>query len=122
MKEFAKQCASMAGAGFAGACCLGVAGALSILSAVGAGFLINDAFLIPMFLGFCALSVGLLYSSARAHGSLAPFWVGLGGAILAFSALWFAAPLVYAGLAVLVASSAWDFWSGRRAVARKVAT
>jgi mercuric ion transport protein len=119
MKELVKQCSSIAGAGFAGACCLGVAGALSMLTAIGAGFLINDAILIPMFLGFCALSVGLLYSSARAHGNLAPFWVGLGGAILAFSALWFAAPLVYVGLAVLVASSVWDFWSARRASACK---
>lgn len=115
MKEFLKQCASVAGAGFAGACCLGVTGALSILSAVGAGFLINDAFLIPLYLGLLALSVWLLYSSTRSHGNLAPFWTGLAGALIAFAGLWILPALVYAGLAVLITGSAWDFWNVRAA-------
>ncbi|MBI4196019.1 MAG: MerC domain-containing protein [Betaproteobacteria bacterium] len=115
MKEFIKQCASVFGAGFAGACCLGVTGALSILSAIGAGFLINDAFLIPLYLGMLALSVWLLYSSARSHGNLTPFWSGLGAALVAFAGLWIHAALVYAGLAVLIGSSVWDFWSMRSA-------
>jgi mercuric ion transport protein len=117
MKELVKQCTSAAGAAFAGACCLGVPAALSVLSAIGAGFLINDAFLIPLFLGMCALSVWLLHSSARSHRNLAPFWVGLAGALVAFGGLWVHAALVYAGLAVLIASSVWDFFSGRRALA-----
>jgi mercuric ion transport protein len=117
MKELFKQFTSVAGAGFAGACCLGVTGALSLLTAIGAGFLINDAFLIPFFLGMCALSVWLLHSSARAHRNLAPFWTGLAGAFVAFGGLWVHAALVYAGLAVLIASSLWDFRNTRRAPA-----
>lgn len=113
MKEFLKQCTSVAGAGFAGACCLGATAALSVLSAIGAGFLINDAFLIPLYLGLLALSVWLLYSSTRFHGNLAPFWMGLGGAVVAFAGLWILSALVYAGIAVLIASSLWDFWNGR---------
>lgn len=109
MKELLKQFSSVAGAGFAGACCLGVTGALSLLSAIGAGFLVNDAFLIPLYLGLLVLSVWLLYSSARSHSNLAPFWVGLAGALVAFAGLWILPGLVYVGLAVLVAGSAWDF-------------
>ena len=71
MKESLKQFASVAGAGFAAACCLGLTAALSVLSAIGAGFLVNDVFLIPLYLGFLGLSVWLLYSSARSHGNLA---------------------------------------------------
>ena len=115
MKELVKQCTSVAGAGFAGACCLGVTGALSVLSAIGAGFLINDAFLIPLYLGLLGLSVWFLYSSARSHGNLTPYWVGFGAALVAFAGLWIHAALVYAGLAVLIASSAWDFWNIRSA-------
>ncbi len=115
MKDLLKQCTSVAGAGFAGACCLGVTGALSILSAVGAGFLINDAFLIPLYFGLLALSVWLLYSSTRSHGNLAPFWTGLAGAVVAFAGLWLLPALVYAGLAVLITSSVWDFWNMRGA-------
>lgn len=115
MKELLKQCSSVAGAGFAGACCLGVTGALSVLTAIGAGFLINDAFLIPLYLGLLGVSVWLLYSSAQSHGNLTPFWTGLAGALVAFAGLWILPALVYAGLAVLIAGSVWDFWKGRPA-------
>lgn len=117
MKELLKQCTSVGGAGFAGACCLGVSGALSLLTAIGAGFLNNDAFLIPLYLGLLALSVWLLYSSARSHGYLTPFWTGLAGALVAFAGLWILPALVYAGLAVLIASSVWDYWNMRSAQA-----
>lgn len=110
-----KQLASSLAAGFAGACCLGVTTALSALSAMGAGFLINEAFLIPLYLGLLALSARLLYSAARSHGNLAPFWAGLGGAVVALAGLWILPALVYAGLAVLIAGSLWDFWSARAA-------
>lgn len=115
MKELFKQFTSVAGAGFAGACCLGVTAALSALTAIGAGFLINDAFLIPLYLGLLGLSVWLLYSSAQSHGYLIPFWLGLGGAIVAFAGLWILPALVYAGLGVLIAGNVWDFWNRHRA-------
>jgi mercuric ion transport protein len=115
MQELLKQCSSVAGASFAGACCLGVPAALSVLSAIGAGFLINDAFLIPLYLGLLAVSAWLLFSSARSHNNLAPFWAGLGGAIVAFAGLWILPALVYAGLAVLILGSMWDFWNWRAA-------
>lgn len=117
MKELVKQCCSTAGAGFAGACCLGVTGALSVLTAIGAGFLINDAFLIPLYFALLALSAWLLYSSTRSHGNPAPFWTGLAGALVAFAGLWILPALVYAGLAALIGSSVWDFWNGRQALA-----
>ena len=109
MRELSKQCASAAGAAFAGACCLGVSGALSILSALGAGFLIHDVVLIPLYLGLMALSVWLLHRSTRPLGNPTPFRAGLAGATIAFIALWILPALVYAGLAVLVASSLWSY-------------
>lgn len=117
MKELFKQCASVAGAGIAAACCLGVTAALSVLAAIGAGFLIHDAFLIPLYLGLLGLSVWLLYRSARSHGNLAPFRAGPVGALMAFAGLWVSAALVYAGLAALIASNVWDFCNGRRVLA-----
>ena len=114
MKELLGQCASTVAAAFAGACCLGLTAALSVLTAIGAGFLINDAFLIPLYFGLLGLSVWLLYYSARAHANPTPFWTGFGGALVAFVGLWIHGVLVYAGLAVLIASSVWDFWSARQ--------
>ncbi len=115
MNELAKQLASLLGTGFAAACCLGITAALSVLTAIGAGFLINDAILIPLYLGLLGLSVWLLYASARSHNNLSPFWAGLGGAVVAFAGLWILPALVYAGLAVLIAGSVWDFWNMRAA-------
>jgi mercuric ion transport protein len=114
--DLAKQLASTLGAAFAAACCLGVAAALSALAAVGAGFLINDAVLIPLYVTFLALSLWLLYRSAKAHGSLAPFWLGLAGAAVALVGLWINPALVYAGLLALVAGNVGDYLRARRKV------
>jgi mercuric ion transport protein len=111
MKELAKQLASLLSAGFAAACCLGVTAALSALTTIGAGFLINDAFLIPLYGVLLGLSLWLLHRSVRAHGKLAPFRLAVGGAVMAFLGLWLSTLLVYAGLAAMVGASVWDFAS-----------
>jgi mercuric ion transport protein len=118
VKALIQQLASLFGTGFAAACCLGVTAALSALTAIGAGFLINDAVLIPAFVALVGLSLWLLYRSARAHRSLRPFWLGLAGAVVAFVGLWLAPVVVFAGLAACVAASVWDFLAARRAPAR----
>lgn len=115
MADLAKQLGSTLGAAFAAACCLGMTAALSALTAIGAGFLINDAFLIPLYVLLLALSLWLLYRSTNAHGSRLPFRVGLGGAAWALAGLWINPILVYAGLLALVAASVGDYLRGQRA-------
>lgn len=121
MKEYFNQFASMLGAGIAAACCLGLPVVLSALGAVGLGFLIHDAYLLPIFVGFVGLSLWLLLRSARGHNQLGPFWLSLAGGITASVALWFLVTgiypvnwLIYASLAVLITGSLWDFINGRR--------
>jgi mercuric ion transport protein len=119
MADLAKQLASTLGAAFAAACCLGATAALSALTAIGAGFLINDAFLIPLYSLLLALGLWLLYRSARAHGGLAPFWAGAGGALVALIGLWIHPLLVYGGLAAMVLANVADYLRrGRKATAR----
>lgn len=113
MKDLAKQLASTVSAGFAAACCLGVTAALSALTAIGAGFLINDAVLIPLYVALLALSVWLLYRSAKNHARLGPFWLGLAGAAVAFAGLWISSVLVYGGLLAIVAGNIADFAQAR---------
>jgi mercuric ion transport protein len=114
MNELAKQLTSLLGTGFAAACCLGVTAALSVLTAVGAGFLINDAILIPLYVALLALSLWLLYRTAAAHHNLRPFWLGVAGAVAAFAGLWVSAAVVYVGIGALVAGSLLDFFAARR--------
>ncbi|MGH8692226.1 MAG: MerC domain-containing protein [Burkholderiales bacterium] len=113
MNELAKQLGGMAGTTFAGICCLGVGWALAAVSAIGAGFLINDAVLIPLYLAFLGLSLWLLWRSMRRHGDPRPFYVAASGAAAALGGLFIGSAVVYAGLASMVAASGWDFAAAR---------
>lgn len=115
MKALIKQFAGLFGAAVAAACCLGIPVVLSALGAAGLGFLVHDAYLLPIFVGFVGLSLWLLYRSAGGHRNLAPFWLALSGALLSGVGLWLLVTgthpsswTIYAGLAVLVAGSVWD--------------
>lgn len=120
MSELFKQMGSLLGTAFAAVCCLGVGWALGALTAVGAGFLIHDAILIPLFLAFVALSLWLLARSARRHGDRRPMVLSGIGAAAALAGLFVAPAVVYAGLVAMVAASLWDFALGRRVQHRTV--
>lgn len=124
MKEMAKQLAGLFGAAIAAACCLGVPEILAAAGALGLGFIVNDTYLFPLFAGFVAVTLWLLFGSTRAHGNLAPFWLGLTGGIVGVAGLWLlvtglypVAVSAYAGLGALLAGSIWDGLPGRRTAA-----
>jgi len=124
MKALLKQFAGLLGAGVAAACCLGISVILSAVSAAGLGFLVHDAYLFPIFIGFVAFSLWMLYRSARKHQNLAPFYLGLSGGVFGAGGLWLMVtgvyPMpwsVYAGLGVLVAGSVWDAVPSRKPAA-----
>jgi mercuric ion transport protein len=124
IKQMLKQFGGLLGALVAAACCLGIPAVLTAMGAVGLGFLIHDAYLFPLFAGFVAISLWFLFGTARRHGSLAPFWVGLAGGVIGVAGLWLLVTglyplpvLVYGGLGVLVAASVWDAWRARQVAA-----
>lgn len=123
MKVLIEQFAGIIGAGIAAACCLGIPVILAAVGAAGVSFLINDAYLFPIFVGFVGISTWVLYRSARKHSNIAPFWVGLAGAALATIGLWLLVTgtlglpwTIYIGLGVLIAGTVWDAINGRTAV------
>ncbi len=103
-----KQFTGPTGSVLAGACCLGFAPFIGVLSAIGAGFLINDLILIPLFVGFLGFTLWGLNSSKKRHKHAGPFILGTASAVVAFAALWVFAPLAYVALATLFAASVWD--------------
>jgi len=130
MNEKSSQYGSLSGAAITAACCLGIPVVLSAVAAVGLGFLINDAFLLPMYVGFAGLNSWTLYRSSRKHEALseeamAPFWIGSIGAAVSIIGLGFtvtgilpvAVILVYIGLALFVVANIWDFMIGRKSLA-----
>ncbi len=109
------QIAGLLGAGFTTACCLGLSAVVSVATALGAGFILKDELLFPLFAVFGLLSLWGLRVSTRHHEYEPPFWLGIAGAALAVAALWLLVSgwwpktwLLYLGLSGLVGASFWD--------------
>ncbi len=110
MKEKTKQLTSLIGTAITAACCLGLPVVISVLTAIGLGFLIHDAILIPLFIGFIGFNLWMLHRTTgkqetSATETLAPFKLAAaGGAIsilgllLSVAGIGLATLLIYIGL------------------------
>lgn len=99
---------------FTALCCLGVSPVLGALSAVGLGFLLRDAILIPLLALFLGLTIwGLRREHAR-HGRAGPERLSWLAAALTLAGLWMSALVAGLGLALLVAASLWSLLLTRR--------
>jgi len=99
---------------FAALCCLGFPALLAIVSAVGLGFLIHDAVLIPMLVIFLALTLYGLYQGMRRHGNRLALGIGTAAAIVLFASIWFGSSIAAGlGIAALIASSLLNAWRVR---------
>jgi mercuric ion transport protein len=107
MKEQTKQITSLIGTAITAACCLGLPVILSALTAIGLGFLIHDAILIPLFIGFnlWILSRSVNKQEACATETMPPFKLAaIGGVIsilgllLSVTGIGLATLLIYIGL------------------------
>lgn len=121
--RFAKECAGVAGAGVAAAVCMGVAPVLAAFGALGAGAVAEHAYMFPVFTGFIALSVWLLWRSGRARAHMGPFWLALVSGVVSVTSFWLAlvgiVPSIWwwpnAGMGILLAASLWSLLQARRA-------
>ena len=105
---------------FAALCCLGFPALLAILSAVGLGFLVNDAVLIPLLVLFLLVTLWGLYLGKRHHGSWMPFFIGTAGAALSFASIWFGrGMLAGVGIAGLIAASLLNVWLRMKQLKRR---
>lgn len=101
--------AGLAGSSFALLCCAGVAPVLGLLSAVGLGFLIHDAVLVPLLAVALGVTVWGLWQGRRCHGRAAALRLGLAGAALTVGGLFLWVPLAFIGFAAVVLASIWNF-------------
>ncbi len=106
----------LTGSVFALLCCLGFGPLIALLSAIGAGFLVHDAVLAPLLVVFLVIGgfgIGVAYRRQRRVG---PLLLHIAGAIAVFifTFVRLVTPLVWLGVAGLIAASLWDFALGRR--------
>lgn len=99
--------AGILGAVFAALCCLGVSAVLSVVTAIGLGFLINDAVLLPLM--FVSITVVLwgLTSGWRRHGRPAALILGAvaSAGLATFSFLAPSRLLAFISIALLIGAS-----------------
>lgn len=114
MRDLLKQLAGLSGAGVAGACCLGLPVMLSALTAAGLGFLIRDAYLIPLFAATLGITLWLLHRSSGRHGRRGPFWLAAAGSVSALGGLYLTPWITVGGMLLVLAGSIADYRNGRR--------
>jgi mercuric ion transport protein len=90
----------IAGSVFAALCCLGFPALLSILSAIGLGFLINDAVLLPLLIIFLLVTLVGLALGMREHHCASALLVGIVSAAGVFIFIFLAFNKVLAGVSV----------------------
>src|SRR6266852_6277955 len=99
--------AGVVGATIASLCCLGVPAILSVVSAIGLGFVIRDAVLAPLLIFSLALVVFGLARGLRRHRRRPPFVIGALASVALVAATLVAPsrPIAIASVAALVVAS-----------------
>lgn len=97
---------------FAALCCLGFPALLSILSAIGLGFFIDDAVLLPLLIFFLVVTLAGLALGMRHHGSPWALILGALSAIATFIFIFVAFNKVMAGVSIagLIIASILNVW------------
>jgi mercuric ion transport protein len=102
------------GSFIAAACCLGLPAVLSILGALGFGFLIHDAILLPLLVAFLAMTVTGLWFGYRVHRKTGPLALAGISAVVLFVSIFVYAPIAYTAVGGLVAASVLNVMLRRR--------
>src|SRR5207244_6546400 len=103
MKSFWKRHTDkvgVVGAILAAICCLGFPALLSILSAIGLGFLINDAVLLPLLIVFLLVTLLGLALGMREHHRASALLIGIASAAGVFIFIFIAFNKVLAAISV----------------------
>ena len=93
-------------------CCLGIPAVISLVSAIGLGFLLKDAILVPLLMLFLFITLMGPYLGLRYHSNPWPLVLGTLSALmtLTFSRLVANTPLALIGLTGLASASVLNTW------------
>jgi mercuric ion transport protein len=114
--------AGVVGAILAALCCAGTPIVVSVITAVGLGFLRNDAILWPIMLTALAIAMWGFWMSRQMHRANVPLLAGVTGAVVMASGVIFvhgpiARPMIYVGAALLLVATVWNVRLRRACVA-----
>jgi mercuric ion transport protein len=97
-------------------CCLGVPAVIGVASALGLGFLINDATLLPILIISLVVLLWGLWLGLKRHRNPLALVVGVASSVISIFFLFvrFSRPLAYLGIAGLVVSSVLNIYLRQR--------
>ena len=100
----------LAGSVFATLCCIGIAPLVTLVMAVGLGFIIALTILLPLLLFFLAVGAFGLWRSQRRHRKPFPLILHATSGLLILGLLFsrLHGPLVWVGLAGILAAAIWN--------------
>lgn len=93
------------GSFIAAACCLGLSAVLSIMGALGLGFLIHDVILLPLLVAFLAMTMIGLWFGYRVHRKTGALVLGGVSAVVLFVSIFVYAPIAYTAVGGLAVAS-----------------
>ncbi|MBI4539170.1 MAG: MerC domain-containing protein [Gemmatimonadetes bacterium] len=100
-------------------CCAGVAPVIGVVSAIGLGFLLRDAILIPLLILGVGVTIWGLWQGRRCHGRGGPLVVGLLGGLITVGGVPAWVPLALAGFVAVIVASIWNLQAVRACLARR---
>ena len=115
--------AGVFGAIFAALCCAGTSLVISVVTALGIGFIRHDAILWPLMLLSLLVALWGFWQGFHVHQNVGPMLFGVAGAIsLAAGVIvvhgFPAMPMIYGGASVLVGATVWNVLLRRRGIRR----
>jgi mercuric ion transport protein len=121
MKNLHLEKAGLVGSIITVLCCIGFGPLLAVLSAIGAGFLVNDKILAPLLVVFLLLGATGLFLSFRRHHRWPALILHLAGSavVFIFTLLVYHQLLIWLGVLGLVAAAVWDFLLSRHSPASR---
>lgn len=121
MRNLHLEKAGLAGSIVTILCCIGFGPLLAALSAIGAGFLVNDKVLAPMLVLFLLLGATGLFMSFRRHHRWPALILHLASSavVFIFTFLVYQQVVIWLGVLGLVSAAAWDFLLRRHSPANR---
>lgn len=110
--------AGLVGSAVALLCCAGVAPAIGVLSAIGLGFLLRDAILIPVLIVGLGVTVWGLWQGRRCHGRSRPLVAGVVGSLITVGGVLAWVPLAFVGFVGVIVASIWNLAAVRACIAQ----
>ena len=110
MKGWMTSFGSSTGCSLTALCCWGTPAIVSLLSAVGLGFLVHDAILIPLLAVFLGINLIGSYRSSKRHGRSEILPITVISALLIFSGIWISGVVLSIGIAGIFIASGLDLF------------